>query len=478
MTSRILIRGAAIVSMDEQIGELERGDILVVDGRIEKVAPSIEAADAEVIDASDMIAMPGMVDTHRHTWQTGLRGILANGTIPDYLWGIRLQMAERYRADDMYAGNYLGGLDALNQGVTTIVDYCHNILDPDYAHASVKGLLDSGVRALYGHGMVPITENTWADTKGGADAVASSSFDRRAALAREIRSTYFSSDDQRVRFGIAPQELAIAPAVEVKQEFDLARELGARITFHANQVNVRQRFKDVEVMHAHGLLGDDLLLVHCTFNTPEEWDMLDGTGTMISVCAETEMQMGMGFPAIEEVTKHTPGPSLGIDCTSSTNADMISHARLVLQVTRWHSDRKAYEDMAQSFHMNWTTQDALKWLTINGAKAAGVGDITGSLTPGKRADIVLLDMSGVSQLGWNRREPGAAVIAQTNSGNVHTVLVDGQIVKRDGRLVHVDVPAARATLESSSACLYRQMDEHGGFIPEPRVDLPLFRERA
>lgn len=478
MTTRILIKGAAVVSMDPAIGELERGDILVEDGRIVEVRPDIAASDAEIIDASDMIAMPGMVDTHRHTWQTGLRGILANGTIPDYLWGIRLQMAERYRAADMYAGNYLGGLDALNQGVTTIVDYCHNILEPDYAHASVKGLLDSGVRALYGHGMVPITENTWADTKGGADTVASSSFGRRADLAREIRSTYFTSEDQRVRFGIAPQELAIAPAAEVKQEFELARELGARITFHANQVNVRQRFKDVEVMHAHDLLGDDLLLVHCTFNTPEEWELLDGTGTMISVCAETEMQMGMGFPAIEEATRYTPGPSLGIDCTSSTNADMISHARLVLQATRWHGDRESYEKMAQSFTMHWTTQHALEWLTINGAKAAGVDDVAGSLTPGKRADIVLLDMSGVSQLGWNRREPGAQVIAQTNSGNVHTVLVDGQIVKRDGELTHVDLAAARRTLEESNAYLYEQMDQHGGFIPEPRLDLPLFRERA
>jgi cytosine/adenosine deaminase-related metal-dependent hydrolase len=122
--------------------------------------------------------------------------------------------------------------------------------------------------------------------------------------------------------------------------------------------------------------------------------------------------------------------------------------------------------------MKWRTSDAIKWLTVNGAKAAGVDDLVGTLSPGKRADIVLLDMSGVSQAGWNRRNPGPAIIAQTNSGNVDTVLIDGKFVKRHGELVHVDVKAAFATLEESTDYLWKQMDENGGFIPEPLVELP------
>ncbi|WP_019180143.1 amidohydrolase family protein [Microbacterium yannicii] len=472
---RTLIQNAAVVTMDPSLGDFSRADILIEGPRIVEVRPSIDAVDADVIDASAMIAMPGMVDTHRHTWQTALRGILADGNIPDYLRGFRLQMAELYRAEDMYAGNYAGGLDALNQGVTTLVDYCHNILEPDYGHAAVAGLRDSGVRALYAHGMVPITENTWSDTRGGnEEAGVSASFGRRSRLAREIKSEYFSSDDQLVRFGLAPQELAIAPVEDVRREFQLARELGARITFHSNQVLVRKLFKDIEKLHAHDLLGEDLLLVHCTFNTPEEWELLRGTGATISVCAETEMQMGMGFPIIREATEFTPGPSLGIDCTSSTGADMISHARLVLQYTRWREDAPEYAEMRQPTQMRWKTRDALEWLTVNGARAAGVDGVVGSLTPGKRADIVLLDMSGISQAGWNRREPAGAIIAQANSGNVDTVLVDGNIVKRHGRLVHVDERAALAVLDESHGYLYDAMDANGGFIPQPPVELPLF----
>ncbi|MEO5920348.1 MAG: amidohydrolase family protein, partial [Pseudolysinimonas sp.] len=323
MTTRILIRGAAVVSMDPAVGDFERADILVEDGAIVKVGPGIDA-DAEIIDASAMIAMPGMVDTHRHTWQTALRGILADGNIPDYLRGIRLQMAPRYRAEDMYVGNYLGALDALSSGVTSLVDYCHNILDPDGAHASVTGLLDAGIRGLYGHGMTPVTENTWSESKGGSAVSGDSgSFNTRAHLAREIREQYFSADGV-LRFGLVPQELAITPVDEVVREFAFARELGVRMTQHANQVMVRQLFKDVEVMHANGLLGDDLLLVHCTFNTPEEWRLLEGTGTMVSVCAETEMQMGMGFPVALRARDAGVRSSLGIDIVSNYSGDMFA----------------------------------------------------------------------------------------------------------------------------------------------------------
>jgi cytosine/adenosine deaminase-related metal-dependent hydrolase len=479
MTQRTLITDVAVVSMDPAVGDHERASILIEDGRIAAIQPGLEVDDAERIDGSTKIAMPGMVDTHRHTWQTALRGMLADGNIPDYLRGIRLQMAPRYRATDMYVGNYLGALDALNSGVTTLVDYCHNILDPECAHAAVTGLRDAGIRALYGHGLTPITSNTWSESHGGQEGDADpADLATRARLAREIRDTYFPTDTGLLRFGIAPQELAIAPAATVKLEFELARELGARITMHANQVMVRQLFKDVEVLAEHDLLGDDLLLVHCTFNTPEEWELLRDSGVMVSVCAETEMQMGMGYPAIAEVTEFTRGPSLGIDCVSGCGGDMISHSRLVLQATRYRADEPGYQRMVAPQVMSWTTRDALSWLTVNGAAAAGMGDEIGSLTPGKRADVVLLEMGGVSQAGWNRKDPAGAIIAQGHAGCVDTVLVEGRVVKRNGVLVHVDLPGALAQLEESYDYLHGEMERNGGFIPQPPIDIPLYRERA
>lgn len=476
---RTLIRNVAAATVDDDLGDLTRTDILIEDGIIREIRPDIAVDGAEIVDGRDKIAIPGMVDTHRHTWQTALRGILADGNIPDYLRGMRLHMAPLYRAEDMYAGNYVGALDALNSGITTIVDYCHNILDPDGAHAAVTGLRDAGIRALYGHGLTPITTNTWSQSRGGSTAGSDpAALATRARLAREIREQYFASDDQLLRFGIAPQELAIAPVADVAAEFRLARELGARVTMHANQVMVRQLFQDVEVLHAHDLLADDLLLVHCTFNTPHEWELLKDSGVTVSVCAETEMQMGMGYPAISEATAFTPGPTLGIDCVSGNGGDMVSHSRLVLQASRYRADEPGYAQMRAPQEMSWTTKDALRWATLNGARAAGVDHLVGSLTPGKRADIVLVDMSGISQVGWNRADPTGAVISQAHAGCIDTVFVDGRVVKRGGTLAHVDLPAATATLERSHEYLYEQMGGASFFIPQPPLDIPLYRERA
>lgn len=476
--TRILIKNAAVVTMDDDLGDFERADVLVDDGKIVDVRPDIDQSgeiDAEVIDAKDMILIPGLWDAHRHTWQTGLRGILANGRIPDYLRGFRLQMATLYRPEDMYAAQYAGGLDCLENGVTGLIDYCHNIIDEDYARASVEGLKASGVRGLYGHGMVPVTENTWSEDHGQIEGseesvVAPWRFD----VARKIRAEYFASGDI-LQFGIAPQETAIAPAAEVAKEFGLARELGARITFHSNQVAVPNGgMRDINVLDEHDLLGPDVNFVHLTFTNPDEWELLKDTGATVSICAETEMQMGMGFPVVEEATRYTEAAALGIDCTSSTGGDLLAHAHLVLQAARWHSDAEHYVNFTHPKSINWTTRDALAWITINGAKAAGVDHLVGSITPGKRADLVLLDMSGIAYAGWNRRDPCGMAVVQANSRNVHTVLLDGKIVKRGGKLQHVDVDAAVRRLEASHDYLMKVADENGGFIPQPPVPLPLY----
>src|SRR3954451_23417302 len=159
MPERVLIRGGHVITMDPAIGDLDVADLLIEDGVIAAVQPELDGVEAEVLDAAGKIVLPGFVDTHLHTWQHGLRGICADWSNKDYLRAIRINLAPEYRPEDMYAGNYGGALDSLNAGVTTIADYCHNILTPDHARASVQGLKDAGIRARYGHGMVAITND-------------------------------------------------------------------------------------------------------------------------------------------------------------------------------------------------------------------------------------------------------------------------------------------------------------------------------
>ncbi|WP_236793738.1 amidohydrolase family protein [Amycolatopsis sp. GM8] len=475
---KTLIKGADVITMDPAAGELRDCDILVEDGKIAAVAPDI-SADAEIVDARGMIAMPGMVDTHRHLWQTPMRGVGVDWLVPDYIRGVRLQFSELYRPEDMYAGNYLGALDALNCGVTTVVDYCHNIVTGDHAHAAVAGLRDAGIRALYGHALTPVTSNGWDESP--SDEISAGELDhyqQRLALATEIRDKYFASPDQLLTFGICPQELPIAPMAEIAREVEDSRALGARIVVHANQHCVRQMYADVAHFGHARILGPDMLFVHCSFMSQYEWQLLHDAGASVSICPETEMQMGMGFPAIAEATRFTHGPSIGNDCVIGTGGDLIGMARLTLQVSRWKSADPGYQQWLAPQTMPWTARDAMTWLTVNGAKAAGLEDRVGSLVPGKQADIVLLDMRGISQAGWYRNDPIGAVIGHTNSGNVDTVLVAGSIVKRGGKLIHVDVDAALSTMDKSHEYLYAQAEAHGGVIPQPPVDIPMYRDRA
>ncbi|MER5199799.1 amidohydrolase family protein [Streptomyces sp. NPDC002755] len=478
---KLLVKGADVITMDPAAGELRNSDILVEGGKIVAVGPGLAdtGIDAEVIDAHGMIAMPGMVDTHRHLWQTPLRGVGVDWVVPDYIRAIRLQFAELYRPQDMYAGNYLGALDALNCGVTTVVDYCHNIVTADHAHAAVSGLRDSGVRALYGHALTPVTSNGWDESPPDGMPVGElGHYAERLALATQIRDKYFSSKDQLLTFGICPQELPIAPMEEIAREVVDARELGARIVVHANQHCVRQMYADIAHFGKADILGPDMLFVHCSFMSQYEWQLLHDAGASVSICPETEMQMGMGFPSIAEATRFTHGPSIGNDCVIGTGGDLIGMARLTLQVTRWKTDEPGYQQWTAPQTRTWTARDAMTWLTVNGAHAAGLGDRVGSLTPGKQADIVLLDMRGISQAGWYRNDPIGAVIGHTNSGNVDTVLVAGKVVKRGGKLVHVDVDAALRTMRDSHEYLYEQAESHGGVIPQPPVEIPMYKDRS
>jgi cytosine/adenosine deaminase-related metal-dependent hydrolase len=473
---KTLIRGASIATVDPQLGDMARGDILIEDDKIVAIEREI-SADAQVIDASSMIAMPGMVDTHRHTWQTALRGLLVDEALPGYLRGVRLQMAPRYRPEDMYAGNYVGALDAINCGVTTLIDYCHNTITADHAEAALVGLRDSGIRSLWGLGLSPIIENTFADSSAdqGQDP---NSFRGRLKMVKKFADSYFSSKDQLLTFGVCPQETLIAPLDEIAEEMTTARENGARIVYHANQICVADLFMDVERLAERKLLGDDMILIHCTFNTDHEWELMEEFGVSVGVCPETEMQMGMGFPPIAKATRHTHGPGIAIDCISGTAGDIITEARLVLQALRYRTDEPEYAAHRAPQERKWTTKDALRWATLNGATGAGLGDKIGSLTPGKQADIVLLDASGVSMAGWNREDPTGMIISHTNSGNVDTVLIAGRIVKQNGRLVHVDPKAAVSTLDDSRDHLMREANAAGGFIPRPLAPLPMYDERA
>lgn len=450
---RKLIKNAFVVSVDPAIGNIPAADILIEGDRIAAIRPAIAADDAEVIDASGYIASPGFVDTHHHMWQSAIRGVTADWSLGDYINGIRLFIASMYTPEDIYAAQIAGGLQAVNSGTTTTADYCHNLNSPDHVEEAIRGTRASGARIVwcYGFNRPPLPSPAFA------------SLEDRTAYLRKTAANHFSSRDSLLTLGVSPEELWFWPEIaHGRAQFDVARELGARIFWHAN--STRDVFEGTGRRDAGraidaGLLGSDVVLVHMNQSDPDEWDRVADLGCHISITPETELQMNMGWPVLGEAQSRGVNVSLGIDIVSNNSADLRFQLRLLLQAERWarsHANigRLISKAPIEAAEMLW-------WGTMGGARAVGLDHKIGSLTVGKQADILLHDARGITMAGWDRDHPEGALLLQCGTDVLAHVLVAGTFVKRDHRLA-VDAGRASALLENAYDRLRSSIEREGG----------------
>ena len=426
----LLITDTDVVSLDPAVGVVAGVDVLVVDGRIAAIAANLDAPgtiDAERIDGSGTVAIPGFVDTHRHTWQTVIRGKLACGTLGDYFGGVLLGLGPAFGPDDVYAGNVIGAYEALNAGVTTIVDWCNATTTPAHADAAVAGLTDAGIRAVFAYG-----------TPGGFEWIANSALGHPADAAR-ARAEHFSSPDQLLTFALALRgPVGLDPVIN-KADFDLARELDARITVHAGMRVPGLPNGEVRLLHEAGLLGPDVTVVHANETTDEELDMLAASGGTVSVAPYVEMVMGHGVPPTNRLLAHGLRPSLSMDVACAVPGDMFTQMRVALAQSR---GAQLPASAAEAFAPDRTLEDVLRFATVDGAAACGLADRIGTLSVGKEADIVLIRSDAINTMPGGD-DPVATVVAAADTSNVDTVIVRGTVVKRDGRLLGVDLPRLR-----------------------------------
>jgi cytosine/adenosine deaminase-related metal-dependent hydrolase len=438
LTDRLLIRGGYVLTMDDELGELETGDVLVEEGRIAGVGPDLGAADAEVLDAAGCVVMPGFIDTHRHTWQTPFRGICADWTLGDYFRGIRMTISPNCGPEDVHAGNYVGALEALDGGVTTILDFSHCNNSPEHADAAIDGLEQAGGRALFAYGYFasPMPEPAFAEH---AD---------RIADARRLREGRLAGDGGLVTMGIALTELGLIPFEHSVAEVSSARELGVPIVLHTGCVWGSAVTEGIPELDRHGLLGPDQVHVHC--NTLDDRDLgrLAEHDCKVSSSPETELQMGMGHPVIGRALELGMRPSLSCDIASSNSGDLFSQMRIGLQFERSVRNDAAHARNQMPERLDLTTHDALRWATVNGAHAIGREDELGSLTPGKLADLIVIGSERLNLIPMT--DPVGCLVAQANASNVRDVLVGGRFAKRDGELTGVDLARARELSESAA----------------------------
>ncbi len=452
--ARTLIRGATVLTLDPALGDFASADILIEGTKIAAIAPTIAADDAELIEAGHMIALPGFVDSHRHTWQALLRATAADWTLAQYFAGVRGVMGRLYTPDDMYVANHLGALEALDGGITTLYDWSHNNNTPEHADAGVQGLKDSGIRGVYGYGN---SNDEW---------IPNGNLPTNLADVTRVRKTHFASDDGLVTMAFASRGPQFSSLDITEEEFRHVRDLGLRITMHVGD-GLWGTSKPLLQMNERGLLGPDTTYVHCNMLADEEIRLIADTGATASISPEVELHMGHGWLATMRLLAVGVRPSLSIDIVTSVAGDMFGPMRSMLMGTRAVVNGKALEERRIVDPLPLMTTDILEFATVQGARACGLEHKVGTLTPGKEADLILIDTDALNLFPMNN--PYGAIVESANPGNVDSVFVAGKARKRNHRLLDVDIRALRRRVDAQRDALFARagVPADGSWLPTP-----------
>ncbi|HLF27336.1 MAG TPA: amidohydrolase family protein [Anaerolineae bacterium] len=419
---RTLLKNGTVLSLDKKVGNFKQADVLIEGSKIAAVGPNLSAADAETIDASNMIVMPGFIDSHRHIWEGILRNIGTDVPLEgevSYLAFILNTLAPVYRPEDAYVGDLVGLYGAIDAGITTILDWSHIQATREHADAVIRALQESGLRAVFAYGYP-----WWKYPDEHQDD-----------WIREVAKQYFSSKDQLLTFGVAPPGPEFTPFEVAKSQWELARELGAHITVHVGVGTAGKHGKLAEMGKA-GLLKDDTTYIHCTTLSEDEIQMIVDTGGTFSLASPVEMMMGHGMPPTQRFLDRGLRPSLSVDVETNVPNDMFTQMRSVISLQHC----LVFDQVLQgkdNCPPCITTRDVIEFATIEGARANGLADKTGSLTPGKEADLILLRTDRPNVFPIN--DPIGAVVWGMDTSNVDSVFVAGKALKRNGQLLGVDL---------------------------------------
>jgi cytosine/adenosine deaminase-related metal-dependent hydrolase len=429
----LLIRGGYVLTMDDA-GDLAGADVHVRGGVIRQVGRDLAAPGAEVIDASGKIVAPGLVETHWHMWNTLLRG-MSDGQDRNGYFATCVRIGRHFLPGDTYAGTRLAAAEAVDAGITTVHDWAHNIRGLDWAHEGLRALAESGLRARFSFGYATGHQNDQLMALGDLSAV------------QADWASYHAGD--RIRLGMAWRGTGGSnPAMRVdpalyREEIAAARALGLPVTVHA--CGPAGAAGQVATYARDGLLGPDLQLVHLNNASPQEIALAAQAGAPASVSPWTEMQIGYGQPVTGELLAAGLPVGLSVDTTMlSGNADMFA----IMKATHACANGRARDEFAL------TPRDVLRLATIDGARSLGLGEVTGSLTAGKRADLIVVSPDSPS-LGV-LTDPARLLVTAAAPRDVELVLADGRVLKRDGRLTTADpAEVARAARTALAGVLAR-----------------------
>jgi 5-methylthioadenosine/S-adenosylhomocysteine deaminase len=429
---RILLRGGIVLTLDAVLGDFACADVLIEDGKIRAVAPSVavSADDVVVVDATNRIVLPGFVDTHCHSYQGLLRGLLSNGALPEYNESIQNRLTQHYQPEDAYAGVLITALGMLNMGTTTMVDISQVSHSPEHVDANLQALRDSGMRAVYAY------------SRGVGPAAG------HPQDVFRILPKYFSSADS-----LLTPALAVALDVE---NYRVARQAEVRAVVH-----LRLNSEPLMKLARAGVLKEGDEFIHCTHLSPEAWRLIKDIGGTTSHSPPLEMAMGHGMPSMQEAISAGLDPSFSCDHCSTVGQDMfgIMRAAFCLQRLSVHQGRRDGDSHVPDLV---PPRKILDYATIAGAKCAHLDYKIGTISPGKDADLIVMRADDVDT--WPLNNAYAAVVNLMNPGHVESVFVRGAPKKWAGRLVGIDVPRILQLVGDSRDALLKRADYFPGLL--------------
>ena len=451
--NRILLRGAAVLTLDPRIGDLAPGDILVEGSRIAAVAPDLgdAAADGQavVVELDGSILIPGMQDTHRHCWESQFRRLTPDiDNVEDYLEMAHGVLGPAYEPSDVYAGNLVTALGCIDAGITCVLDFSHNSRTAEHSDAAVEAMLDAGIRCV--HASCSPLAGTW-DKHWPED------------LGR-LQERYFSSEDGllTLRLGLlaARGRLAVSP-----RWLSFARERGLAVSVDGAMGPAASA--NIEKLGGAGLLGPDVTLIHCNDLTDAAWGVIAGSETTVSISPTSDAQIGLAaaIPPIQPALDHGVRPSLSGDVEIALSSDLFTQMRVILATQRMHAFARRSRGEAPPPVIG--VRDALEFATVEGARANGLSAKTGTLTPGKQADVVAISADDVNTMPLNHA--AGTVVVGADARNVAMVMIDGEMRKWKGALPGHDLNQLRKMVTESRDRVAERCGLELDLLSEPEI---------
>ncbi len=457
----IIFRNGIVLTMDNAHRLLKNCDVLVVGGVIKEVGPNLKAPDdALTIDAQGGIIMPGMIDTHRHMWQTAMRAYGADWTLSQYFVWYYLEHGKNFRPQDVFAGNLLSAIEAVDAGVTTSVDWSHGLQTIDHADAAVDALELVPARFVLAYGNIQRAPWEWTAEKQFQD----------------FYSRRMDGKGDMLGFQLAFDVVA-GPEFPERAAFEVARDLGVSVNTHAGVLGANGD-DSVRLMHENGFMTPDTVLVHCATLSDDSYQRIAASGSAVSVSTESEQSAGQGYPSSWKLRQFDIPITLSHDTSVWWSADLFTAMRTTLGADRSRQHFEAHLKGETVTQLDLRCEEVIDWATRGGSKALGLDDKIGSIEVGKRADIVLLK-NDESPVMFPIVNPYGHVAMQAQRADVHTVVIDGNIVKHEHRLIGIDLAKAKSAVESTVGFLADTLGEaawgsgmHPELPPKHEIDNP------